>query len=395
MSLSFTFCTFGCVESTMNGDDKGGRRTARRQVSKVHVAKPTGSGKKVLTIGGGLDRDNIVSTDRRGNARNARGKVASASSTGKRRTVLEAASAAAAGINVTKKQKASSPVLEAASAAAGGTNVTKKQKASSPVLEAASAAAAGTNVTKKQKASSPVVRPSKATKFLLAVRNGMKTGKFYTLQELANGLGIPPFQSDTKVGLQKLLLFHSQAVTQKDPHALGEALDALGEALDEHLGDALDEHLALSGENIDVSSPVQESSSLPDLDHPYTTHSGMDASKAQVLNDYAGHFNAGHMIHVLCSDFQEECVTTVEETTGWRKSMLLQQHITRQVHSRGLTLAITLRPPPSPLPLLSFGTLLSEFTPGSELFPFSLDVFVIIRVCFRVHTRFGTLAIFR
>ena len=329
MSLSFTFCTFGCVESTMNGDDKGGRRTARRQVSKVHVAKPTGSGKKVLTIGGGLDRDNIVSTDRRGNARNARGKVASASSTGKRRTVLEAASAAA-----------------------GGTNVTKKQKASSPVLEAASAAAAGTNVTKKQKASSPVVRPSKATKFLLAVRNGMKTGKFYTLQELANGLGIPPFQSDTKVGLQKLLLFHSQAVTQKDPHALGEALDALGEALDEHLGDALDEHLALSGENIDVSSPVQESSSLPDLDHPYTTHSGMDASKAQVLNDYAGHFNAGHMIHVLCSDFQEECVTTVEETTGWRKSMLLQQHITRQVHSRGLTLAITLRPlpphPPSP-----------------------------------------------
>ena len=300
MSLSFTFCTFGCVESTMNGDDKGGRRTARRQVSKVHVAKPTGSGKKVLTIGGGLDRDNIVSTDRRGNARNARGKVASASSTGKRRTVLEAASAAAG----------------------------------------------GTNVTKKQKASSPVVRPSKATKFLLAVRNGMKTGKFYTLQELANGLGIPPFQSDTKVGLQKLLLFHSQAVTQKDPHALGEALDALGEALDEHLGDALDEHLALSGENIDVSSPVQESSSLPDLDHPYTTHSGMDASKAQVLNDYAGHFNAGHMIHVLCSDFQEECVTTVEETTGWRKSMLLQQHITRQVHSRGLTLAITLRPPP-------------------------------------------------
>ena len=95
MSLSFTFCTFGCVESTMNGDDKGGRRTARRQVSKVHVAKPTGSGKKVLTIGGGLDLDNIVSTGRRGNARNARGKIASASSTGKRRTVLEAASAAA------------------------------------------------------------------------------------------------------------------------------------------------------------------------------------------------------------------------------------------------------------------------------------------------------------
>jgi hypothetical protein len=289
----------------MNGDDKGGRTTARRQVSKVPVAKPTGSGKKVLTIGGGLDLDNIVSTGRRGNARNARGLIASASSTGKRRTALEAASAAAA----------------------------------------------GTNVTKKQKASSPIVRPSKATKFLLAVRNGMKTGKFYTLQELANGLGIPPFQSDTKVGLQKLLLFHSHAVTQKDPFALGEELDALGEALDEHLGDALDEHLALSGENIDDSSPVQESSSLPDLDHPYTTHSGMDASKAQVLNDYAGHFNAGHMIHVLCSDFQEECVTTVEETTGWRKSMLLQQHITRQVHFRGLTLAFTLRnPPPPPLP---------------------------------------------
>ena len=225
MSLSFTFCTFGCVESTMNGDDKGGRTTARRQVSKVPVAKPTGSGKKVLTIGGGLDLDNIVSTGRRGNARNARGLIASASSTGKRRTALEAASAAAAGTNVTKKQKASSPVQ------------------------------------------------------------------------------------------------------------------------------SLQRRTALSGENIDDSSPVQESSSLPDLDHPYTTHSGMDASKAQVLNDYAGHFNAGHMIHVLRSDFQEECVTTVEETTGWRKSMLLQQHITRQVHFRGLTLAFTLRnPPPPPIP---------------------------------------------
>ena len=85
----------------------------------------------------------------------------------------------------------------------------------------------------------------------------------------------------------------------------------------------------------------------------------MEASKAQVLNDYAGHFNAGHMIHVSRSSFQDERVSTAEGTTGWRKSTLLQLHITRQVHTLFWN---------------------AKFTPGSELLPFSFHFFLSTRV---------------
>ena len=196
-----------------------GTSTARIQLSDDPVVKGgTVPGKKVTFIGGGgLDLGNIVSSNRRGQGFRA---------------------------PIVKPPKGRKKVGKIASASSG--NKRGREGA------AASPAAAV--------ASSPVVRPSHTTKFLREVSVGMKKGNFYTLTELAKGLGLPPFVSSTKAELEKYLLSQHHAANAKETFDPTIVVDALGEAFDEHV--------ARSGKNLESPAPSPASSSSPKVDLP-------------------------------------------------------------------------------------------------------------------------------
>ena len=88
----------------------------------------------------------------------------------------------------------------------------------------------------------------------------MKKGNFYTLTELAKGLGLPPFVSSTKAELEKCLLSQHHAANQKEPFDPKIVVDALGEAFDEHV--------ARSGKNLESPAPSPASSPSPKVDLP-------------------------------------------------------------------------------------------------------------------------------
>ena len=142
-----------------------GTSTARMQLSDDPVETGvTVPGKKVTFIGGGgLDLGNIVPSNRRGQGFRA---------------------------PIAKPPKVGKKVIGKIASASSGNKRGREGAAASPAAAVAS---------------SPVVRPPHTTKFLREVSVGMKKGNFYTLTELAKGLGLPPFVSSTKAELEECL----------------------------------------------------------------------------------------------------------------------------------------------------------------------------------------------
>ena len=236
MSLSLTFWTFRCAQCMMSQENKGGRTkrvtsTARRQLSDAPVKKATVAGKKVK-FDEGLDLGNIVSSPRRGQGSKVPfakppnpGKISRASSGNKRGSVRTSG----------KKRGA-------------------EHAAASPSTAVAS-------VANKSKPS-PVVRPKHTTKFLSEVSAGMMKGACYSLNDLAKGLGLPPFASSTKAELEKCLFSQSHAANAKEPFDPNIIVEALGKAFDEHV--------ARSGKNHQSPAPSPASSSAPQVYLPYS-----------------------------------------------------------------------------------------------------------------------------
>jgi hypothetical protein len=182
-------------------------------------------------VGGGLDLGNIVSSTRRGQGSKAPiakppkpGKIALASSGNKRGTVRTS-----------------------------GNKRGAEHAAASPSTAVAS-------VANKSKPS-PVVRPQHTTKFLSEVSAGMMKGAFYSLNDLAKGLGLPPFVSSTKAELDEHLLSQSHAAKAKEPFDPTIIVEALGKAFDEHVARSGKNHLS------PAPSPASSSASKVHLPH--------------------------------------------------------------------------------------------------------------------------------